>query len=100
MRSCTALIPPGHWFTEGAFHVSANMSAMPRLFGTDGVRGVANRELTPDLALALGRAAGAVLGSPGRATVVGRDTRVSGPMLEAALIAGLCSAGIEVRVAG
>ncbi|MGH2811590.1 MAG: phosphoglucosamine mutase, partial [Actinomycetota bacterium] len=72
---------------------------MPRLFGTDGVRGVANRDLTPDLALALGRAAGSIL-APGGEVVVGRDTRVSGPMLEGALVAGLCSAGADVRVAG
>lgn len=73
---------------------------MPRLFGTDGVRGVANRDLTPDLALALGRAAGRVLAPGGGHVVVGRDTRPSGPMLEGALIAGLCSAGVDVRRAG
>jgi phosphoglucosamine mutase len=71
---------------------------MARLFGTDGIRGVANRDLTPDLALALGRAAGIVLGK-GR-IVLGRDTRVSGPMLSAALSAGLCSAGCDVLDAG
>lgn len=73
---------------------------MPRLFGTDGVRGVANRDLTPDLALALGRAAARVLSDAGGEMVVGRDTRVSGPMLEGALVAGLCSAGIDVKLAG
>jgi phosphoglucosamine mutase len=73
---------------------------MARLFGTDGVRGVANRELTPDLALALGRAAGTVLAEGGGEVVVGRDTRISGPMLEAALVAGLCSAGAQVRSTG
>jgi phosphoglucosamine mutase len=73
---------------------------MPRLFGTDGVRGVANQDLTPDLALALGRAAGHVLAPDGGEVVVGRDTRVSGPMLESALVAGLCSAGANVRLAG
>ena len=73
---------------------------MTKLFGTDGVRGVANRDLTPDLALALGRAAGLVLAPSGGRVVVGRDTRVSGPMLEAALVAGLCSAGVRVAVAG
>ena len=72
---------------------------MPRLFGTDGVRGVANKELTPDLALAVGRAAGLVLVQGGD-VVVGRDTRASGPMLEAALVAGLCSAGAHVRIGG
>ena len=67
-----------------------------RLFGTDGVRGVANGDLTPDLALALGRAAGAVLAPGGGVVVVGRDTRLSGPMLEGALVAGLTSAGASV----
>ena len=73
---------------------------MTRLFGTDGVRGVANRDLTPDLALALGRAAGRVLAPDGGEVVIGRDTRISGPMLEGALVAGLCSAGVEAVVAG
>jgi phosphoglucosamine mutase len=73
---------------------------MTRLFGTDGVRGVANRDLTPDLALALGRAAGLELAGRGGSVVVGRDTRLSGPMLEAALVAGLCSAGARAVLAG
>ncbi len=73
---------------------------MARLFGTDGVRGVANRDLTPDLALALGRSAGFVLLPQGGEVCVGRDTRISGPMLENALVAGLNSAGIEVRRLG
>lgn len=63
-------------------------------FGTDGVRGVANVELTPELVLALGRAAPRVL--PGRRWLVGRDTRRSGPMLQAALCAGLASEGASV----
>lgn len=63
-------------------------------FGTDGVRGVANVELTAELALALGRAAARVLGAP--SFVVGRDTRRSGPMLQAALAAGLAAEGAEV----
>jgi len=71
-----------------------------RLFGTDGVRGVANLDLTPELALRLGRAAGHVLGGGGHAVVVGRDTRRSGRMLESALAAGLCSVGMEVRLVG
>jgi phosphoglucosamine mutase len=68
-----------------------------KLFGTDGVRGCANTELTPALALALGAAAARVLGrghTP--AFVIGRDTRISGPLLEAALAAGLCSQGALV----
>ena len=73
---------------------------MTRLFGTDGVRGIANLDLTPDLALALGRAAGRVLATTGESVLVGRDTRLSGPMLEAALVAGLASAGLEVGLLG
>ena len=63
-------------------------------FGTDGVRGVANRELTPELALNLGRAAARVLG--GSRWLIGRDTRRSGPLLAAALAAGLATEGVDV----
>ena len=63
-------------------------------FGTDGVRGVANAELTPELVLALGRAAARVLGEG--PFLVGRDTRVSGPLLQAALSAGLATEGTDV----
>src|SRR2546428_12806345 len=73
---------------------------MARLFGTDGVRGVANLDLTPELALRLGRAAGHVLGGAGHSVGVGRDTRRSGRMRESALAAGLCSAGMEERPVG
>jgi len=68
-------------------------------FGTDGVRGVANVELTSELVTALGRAAARVLGGE-QPFVVGRDTRRSGPMLEAALVAGLCAEGADVLLAG
>jgi phosphoglucosamine mutase len=68
-------------------------------FGTDGVRGVANRDLTPELVTALGRAAVRVLGAD-RPFVVGRDTRRSGPLLEAALVAGLCGEGADVERVG
>ncbi len=76
---------------------------MPKLFGTDGVRGLANAELTPELALALGRAAVAVLsreqhGAP--LVVVGRDPRASGVLLESALVAGIMSAGGQALVTG
>lgn len=67
-------------------------------FGTDGVRGVANAELTPELALALGRAAARVLG--GDRWLVGRDTRRSGTMLAGALAAGLASEGVAVADLG
>ncbi len=70
-----------------------------RLFGTDGVRGVANRDLTPELATEIGRALGAGLGAHQR-VIIGRDTRRSGPMLEAALAAGLAAAGVDVLSLG
>lgn len=75
---------------------------MARLFGTDGVRGLANKELTAELALKLGRAAGSLLKTAaGRsAVVIGRDPRLSGPMLGGALAAGICSAGVDVYDAG
>jgi phosphoglucosamine mutase len=72
---------------------------MGRLFGTDGIRGVANTELTPEFAVGLGRALVRTLREGGVArprVVVGRDPRASGDMLEAALVAGLCSAGGDV----
>src|SRR5215831_6157067 len=68
-------------------------------FGTDGVRGVANSELTVELVTALGRAAARVLGTD-QPFVVGRDTRRSGPMLEAALVAGICAEGADVVLVG
>src|SRR5256714_13532180 len=68
-------------------------------FGADGVRGLANVELTPELALALGRAAARVLGAD-RPFVLARNTRRSGPMLEAALAAGLAAEGADVVLAG
>ena len=76
---------------------------MARLFGTDGVRGEANIELTPELAYRLGRAATLYFGA-GRdeppTILIGRDTRISGPMFESALAAGICSAGGQAIVAG
>lgn len=69
---------------------------MSRLFGTDGVRGLANADLTPELAMKLGEAAGHFLGERGRGSiVVGMDTRRSGDMLESALVAGICSGGAD-----
>ncbi len=78
------------------------MFVVARLFGTDGVRGVANRDLTSRLALDLGVAAARVLGEVGAfeghrpLAVVGRDPRASGEFLEAAVVAGLASAGVDV----
>ncbi|KWX02675.1 Phosphoglucosamine mutase [Carbonactinospora thermoautotrophica] len=79
---------------------------MGRFFGTDGVRGVANRDLTAELALDLAVAAAHVLGDAGAfeghrpTAVVGRDPRASGEFLEAAVVAGLASAGVDVLRAG
>jgi len=69
---------------------------MGRLFGTDGIRGVANVDLTPILAYDLGRALGHYAEGAGRSIVVGRDTRRSGEMLVSALSAGLTSVGTDV----
>lgn len=72
---------------------------MGKYFGTDGVRGVANRELTPELAFQLGRAGAYVLTNKAKHTprvLLGKDSRRSGDMLEAALTAGLCSLGAHV----
>jgi phosphoglucosamine mutase len=75
-----------------------------KYFGTDGVRGLANADLTPELALAVASAAARVLanhdGSHRPTAVVGRDPRVSSEMLEAAVVAGLTSAGADVRLVG
>lgn len=75
---------------------------MSRLFGTDGVRGVVNAFLTPELAYHLGRAAASYFGRQKKRPVflIGRDTRISGAMLENALATGICSVGGDVVVAG
>ncbi|MBE6737888.1 MAG: phosphoglucosamine mutase [Ruminococcaceae bacterium] len=76
---------------------------MGRLFGTDGARGVANTELTCELAMNIGRAAAMVLTSEETlhpTFLIGKDTRISGDMLEGALIAGLCSVGANVKILG
>jgi phosphoglucosamine mutase len=82
---------------------------MGRLFGTDGVRGLANGQLTAELAVDLSVAAAHVLGEAGAfhhpdghrpRAVVGRDTRISGQFLEAAVVAGLASAGVDVLLLG
>lgn len=77
---------------------------MGRLFGTDGARGVANSELTVELAVNIGKAAAMVLtgaGSSNRPKIlIGKDTRLSSDMLEGALIAGLCSVGADVVLLG
>jgi phosphoglucosamine mutase len=79
---------------------------MARLFGTDGVRGVANRDLTVELALKLSQAAASILGEKARTqgrrpvAVIGRDPRISGEYLSAAVASGLASSGVDVLDAG
>ncbi|WP_078593104.1 phosphoglucosamine mutase [Evansella clarkii] len=75
---------------------------MGKIFGTDGVRGIANKELTPELAFKLGRFGGYVLTKETEKpkVLIGRDTRVSGHMFEGALVAGLLSIGAEVMRLG
>ena len=79
---------------------------MARLFGTDGVRGLANREVTPELALSLAQAAAHVLGEGPRAAgrrpfaVLARDPRISGEFISAAVAAGLAGSGVDVYDAG
>ena len=75
---------------------------MGRLFGTDGVRGIANKELTPELAFNLGKAGTFVLSKESKrpTIIIGKDTRVSGDMLENALTAGILAVGGNVIKAG
>jgi phosphoglucosamine mutase len=76
---------------------------MGRLFGTDGVRGVANNELTFEMASIIGKAGAYVLSKGSKEHVkilIGRDTRISGQMLESALTAGICSVGADVYIVG
>src|SRR5258707_5866762 len=78
-------------------------TASRRLFGTDGVRGIANEELTPELALALGRAVTFVAGrgKPHQPRIlIGKDTRLSGYMIETAIASGVCSMGGRVMLCG
>jgi len=79
---------------------------MARLFGTDGVRGLANRDLTAEMAMQLAQAAAIVLGEDSRnrgekpKAIIGRDPRISGEFLAAAVAAGLASSGVDVFDAG
>jgi phosphoglucosamine mutase len=71
---------------------------MGKLFGTDGIRGVANEyPMTPEMVLKIGQAVGLYFGGAKKSAIlVGRDTRISGQMIESALVAGFCSVGIDV----
>ena len=76
---------------------------MGRLFGTDGARGIANTELSCETSMQIGRAAALVLSEATHhrpKVLIGKDTRISCDMLEAALIAGLCSVGADVMLLG
>jgi phosphoglucosamine mutase len=73
---------------------------VPRLFGTDGIRGVANLDLKPTIAHDLGRATARRLAGPGRSIVVGQDTRRSGDMFVAAIVSGATSLGVDVHRVG
>jgi phosphoglucosamine mutase len=73
---------------------------LPRLFGTDGIRGTANVDLKPTLAYALGRATAHRVAGNGKAIVIGQDTRRSGDMFAAALVAGATSMGVDVHLVG
>ena len=75
---------------------------MGKLFGTDGIRGVVGTELSCELAMKVGKAAAYVLAKHNRNKpniIIGRDTRISGQMLEAALVAGICSVGADCLLA-
>src|SRR6266581_4756375 len=73
-----------------------------RYFGTDGIRGRANRVITPELALKVGQAAGLIFknGDHRHRVLIGRDTRLSGYMIETALVAGFTSVGMDVLLTG
>src|SRR5512143_1557590 len=73
---------------------------MARLFGTDGIRGIANVDLRPPLAYALGRATASRLVGAGNALVLGQDTRRSGDMFVAAITSGATSLGVDVHRSG
>ncbi|MGC9124863.1 MAG: phosphoglucosamine mutase, partial [Caldisericaceae bacterium] len=72
---------------------------MRRIFGTDGARGVANREITPELAIKIGISAGLLFKGDGPC-LIGEDSRISSPMLRSAVASGLASAGVDVEIAG
>jgi phosphoglucosamine mutase len=77
------------------------MGFQSRLFGTDGIRGRANEgPLTPEMAVAFGRAVAVKFGRSGQSVVIGRDTRLSGPMLEQAVAAGVAAMGVDVLLTG
>src|SRR5262245_65964320 len=89
---------------EAIEQTTARSNGHRRLFGTDGIRGVANIEpMTPESILRLGRAVGRYFQTSGdrrHKIVIGKDTRISGYMIETALASGLCSMGVDVLLVG
>src|SRR6478736_3477601 len=81
---------------------SGNVSVARKYFGTDGIRGLANGTITPELALKVGQAAGVVFqnGDHRHRVLIGKDTRLSGYMIETALVAGFTSVGMDVLLTG
>ncbi len=73
---------------------------MTKLFGTDGIRGIANKDLTPELAFKVGRATAELLGDDNGSFLIGKDTRYSGNLIECSLISGIISAGVDVILVG
>ena len=76
---------------------------MSKLFGTDGIRGVANEyPITPEMAVNIGRAVAVIFREDDKRSrvVIGKDTRISGDMLEYALVSGICSMGVDAYLAG
>ena len=81
---------------------SGNVSVVRKYFGTDGIRGLANGTITPELALKVGQAAGVMFqnGDHRHRVLIGKDTRLSGYMIETALVAGFTSVGMDVLLTG
>src|SRR4029078_5294934 len=81
---------------------SGNFSVVRKYFGTDGIRGRANGTITPELALKVGQAAGVMFlnGDHRHRVLIGKDTRLSGYMIETALVAGFTSVGMDVLLTG
>ena len=90
--------PAGHHENKGR----RGLSMVRKYFGTDGVRGLANKVITPELAMKVGQAAGIVFrnGDHRHRVLIGKDTRLSGYMIETALVAGFTSVGMDVLLTG
>src|SRR6266550_4631762 len=89
-------------WVQGSGLGSGNVSVVRKYFGTDGIRGLANGTITPELALKVGQAAGVLFqnGDHRHRVLIGKDTRLSGYMIETALVAGFTSVGMDVLLTG